>query len=55
MPWQKPQILPWQNLLTESLKMIMWLIVRCFYVHFTYKNTLYKNNEAHITQKLRTI
>ena len=33
----------------------MWLIVRCFSVQFFYKNTLYKNTEAQITQKLRTM
>ena len=43
------------NLLIESLKIIMWLIVRCFSVNFFNKNTLYKNNEAQITQKWRTI
>ena len=32
MPWQKRQMLHWKNLLTESLKIIMWLIVQCFSV-----------------------
>ena len=31
------------------------VIVGCFSIHFIYKNTLYKNTEAQITQKLRTI
>ena len=26
MPWQKPQMFHWLNLLIESLKMIMWFI-----------------------------
>ena len=44
------------NLLIESLKMIMWLIVCCFSVYFfLYKNTFCKNTEAQITQKIRTI
>ena len=32
MPWQKRQILHWKNSLTESLKIIMWLIVQRFSV-----------------------
>ena len=43
------------NLLIESLKMILWLIVFCFFVQLFYKNKLYKNTEAHITKRLRTI
>ena len=43
------------NLLIESLKIIMWLTVRCFSVNCFNKNTLYKNTEAQITQKWRTI
>ena len=34
MPWQKTQMLHWLNLMIESLKMIMWLVVRCFSVSY---------------------
>ena len=32
MPQQKPRMMHWWTLLTESLKMIMWLNVHCFFV-----------------------
>ena len=36
---QKPRMLHWQNLLTESLKMLMWLIVRSFFVSYKHGQT----------------
>ena len=33
----------------------MWLIVHYFSVYVFYKNTLYKNTEAPITQELKKI